>query len=246
MEQSIKTFRAGETIFRAGDPGDVAYFIQSGRVEIAGAQRRVLGTVGENTVIGEMALIDPAPRMASATAIEDCECRVISRKHLTQIVDDAEPLVGHLLRSMIRTQRQRVGAKIQTDELSAPGANGSQDRGPFRSYANPNVISDRRLFNAGTRVFREGGYGDAVYMVQSGEVEVRKAEEGGVMAVLRRFGPGEVFGELAVLQNTERAAAAFAVTSTTCEVLTARAFLQIVKDSPPVLAGFIRIYAGTF
>jgi response regulator RpfG family c-di-GMP phosphodiesterase len=68
----------------------------------------------------------------------------------------------------------------------------------------------RRRFAAGERVFEEGAPGDAMHLVRSGLLEVRRAE-GAEHYVLARLGQGHAFGELAVLDRTPRTATVVAV-----------------------------------
>jgi hypothetical protein len=66
-----KTFNAGDSLFRQGDPGDEAYIVTSGEIEIFvknGSGERHLSTVRRGDIIGEMSLINRAPRVASARA----------------------------------------------------------------------------------------------------------------------------------------------------------------------------------
>lgn len=76
---------AGAVIFEEGDPGDIAYLIQSGSVEIVrklGNGEEILATVGRGEIIGEMALIDRQPRMATARVVEEAELTVISAENM--------------------------------------------------------------------------------------------------------------------------------------------------------------------
>lgn len=63
----------GDTIFERGDAGAVMYVVLEGVIEVR-IGNRVLETVQPGGVFGEMALIDPAPR--SATAVAQCGCRL--------------------------------------------------------------------------------------------------------------------------------------------------------------------------
>jgi CRP-like cAMP-binding protein/predicted GNAT family N-acyltransferase len=79
-------YRAGETIFSEGDPGDNAYVVDSGEVRIshkrnseAGPQERTLAFLKRGALFGELALIENKPRMASATASTDCELMTLDR-----------------------------------------------------------------------------------------------------------------------------------------------------------------------
>lgn len=67
-----RRYSAGEAIFKEGDPGDAMYVVMSGHVRISHGNRS-LELVEGGGIFGEMALADPAPRSAAATAETDCE-----------------------------------------------------------------------------------------------------------------------------------------------------------------------------
>lgn len=77
------TFRAGERLFRAGDPGDALFLVRSGRVTLWAGQsphaRMRLLTFGAGGLFGEMALLDGRPRSADAQADTDCTLQALSR-----------------------------------------------------------------------------------------------------------------------------------------------------------------------
>jgi CRP-like cAMP-binding protein len=245
MADATKRFAAGEVIFRIGDAADIAYFIVKGKVDIIGPNKQRLGIVTDNGIFGEMALIDPAPRMATAVASGDCECRVITAKTFRQIIDDAPPLANYLLRSLIRTQRHRVGLSREEVEGEAEAAS-AEVLGRQRSRHESGRIADRRTYQKGALIFKDGAPGDAVYVIESGNVAIVKTNAAGEETVLRRLGPGEVFGERAVIEKTDRTAAAIAETMTTCEVTPRDAFAQVLQKCPPILNGLIRIYIGMY
>ena len=69
-----RRFRAGETIFHEGDPGDSMHVIASGRakitIESVDGEEAILVTLGPGEVFGELVLLDGAPRSATAVAVE--------------------------------------------------------------------------------------------------------------------------------------------------------------------------------
>ena len=88
-----KKVEAGEYIFREGDDGTEAYMIQLGQVEISrkSGQRDVpIAKVGMGSFIGEMALIDAKPRMATAKALKDTALMVIPKSTLSSSLGNLE------------------------------------------------------------------------------------------------------------------------------------------------------------
>jgi CRP/FNR family transcriptional regulator, cyclic AMP receptor protein len=103
-----RSFIADEVIFREGDKAEELYVIQSGTVEIHGGQR-VLAILEEGDFFGEMALIDPAPRSASAIAVTDVHLIPISEKRFIELVTETPAFALDLLRILVRRIRARDG-----------------------------------------------------------------------------------------------------------------------------------------
>ena len=98
-----RTFTAGDVIFSEGEAGDVAYLIVSGTVDIlkrAGDRDIVIGQVGPGNIIGEMALIDSQPRMATARTAEETTVNVIPREAIKARLDKLEKFDPVLRRLM--------------------------------------------------------------------------------------------------------------------------------------------------
>lgn len=102
-------FADGGVVFVKGDKGGFAYLVRSGEVEIRGAGH-ALEVVGPGGLFGEMALIDGAPRSASAVARKATELIVIDRPtfvRLVQEVPDFAIKVMQLLAVRLRTANGR-------------------------------------------------------------------------------------------------------------------------------------------
>jgi len=79
LVESGEPFSAGHVFFKPGDPAEVAYLIQSGKVEIIGDHGgpTLLTTLGPGTVFGEMALVEERPHSAMARAMTNgVACRM--------------------------------------------------------------------------------------------------------------------------------------------------------------------------
>lgn len=85
-----RRFRRGEVIFHLGDPGDALFVIVSGDVKISlpseTGDEAILTTLGPGEVFGELALLDGAPRSASATAIGPTETVVLPRDRFRELI----------------------------------------------------------------------------------------------------------------------------------------------------------------
>ncbi|MBK5104021.1 MAG: MBL fold metallo-hydrolase [Burkholderiales bacterium] len=68
-----------------------------------------------------------------------------------------------------------------------------------------------RRFAAGATIFREGDPGRHMYVVRSGSVEFRQKNAQGESVVLRRIGAGQLFGEIALIEDVPRTADAIAL-----------------------------------
>lgn len=95
-----RTFVPGDVLLREGDTGEAAYLIESGHVEISkmvDGRRVVLNTLGPGAIVGEMALIDRAPRSATVTAAGKTVALVIDRKVFDKVLAAAPPVLRALV-----------------------------------------------------------------------------------------------------------------------------------------------------
>lgn len=102
-----------------------------------------------------------------------------------------------------------------------------------------NVI-DRRVFYAGQQIFLEGSAGSEMYVLESGCVQIYKGVEG-TKKVLAHIGPGSVFGEMALIDDSPRMASALALEETVCKVISKQTFLQNMKSVDPFMRSVIDI-----
>ena len=85
-----RRFRRGEVIFHIGDPGDALFVIVSGEVKISlpseTGDEAILATLRPGDVFGELALLDGAPRSASASALTPTETVVLPRERFRELI----------------------------------------------------------------------------------------------------------------------------------------------------------------
>jgi NADH:ubiquinone reductase (H+-translocating) len=89
-------------------------------------------------------------------------------------------------------------------------------------------------FGPGEVIFKQGDHGDRVYIIMKGEVEVVGEQPGKGEVIFRTQGPGECFGELALISNAPRTATVRTLTSVNLLSMERGAFMAFVDHLPPV------------
>jgi CRP-like cAMP-binding protein len=100
----VREFKAGEIIFKEGDGGAEFFVIQSGKVDIR-LGNRPLGTLGDHDIFGEMALIDTAPRSATAVAATDVKIVPVGEKQFLFLVSQTPHFALNVMRTLARRLR---------------------------------------------------------------------------------------------------------------------------------------------
>jgi len=99
----------------------------------------------------------------------------------------------------------------------------------------------REHFEAGQAIFREGDHGDWLYIIEDGQVEVRKAISGQGETPIRRLGPGDCFGEIALLGDHVRTASTHSLTSANVLAIDRDACQALLSTLPPLRDFFNRL-----
>jgi len=96
-----------------------------------------------------------------------------------------------------------------------------------------------REFAKGTVLFHEGDSGKEMYVVQSGLVSISKRARD-VEKVLATLGPGEFFGEMAIISNKPRTATATVAETSRCLVIDPRTFEAMVRGNAEIAIRMIK------
>lgn len=92
----------------------------------------------------------------------------------------------------------------------------------------------------GVIVCEENAPGDTLYIIQDGRVQVSKILEHGGEQVLREMGPGEFFGEIALLEDIPRLARVSTLAPTTLLAVTRQSFYALLQAHPLVATNFLK------
>jgi CRP/FNR family transcriptional regulator, cyclic AMP receptor protein len=101
---ATRSAKAGEVIFKEGDEADQLFAIKSGEIAIQ-LGNRTLAELPANSIFGEMALIDDAPRSATAVAKTDVELVAISEKQFLFLVSQTPFFALKVMRVLARRLR---------------------------------------------------------------------------------------------------------------------------------------------
>jgi CRP-like cAMP-binding protein len=108
-----RRFRRGEVIFHEGDPGDSLHVVASGSVKIVLSsevgEEAIIATLHAGDFFGELALLDGAPRSATATAVEAAETVSLPRQTFLEEIGRNAALRDCLLRSLATELRRLTG-----------------------------------------------------------------------------------------------------------------------------------------
>ena len=100
-------------------------------------------------------------------------------------------------------------------------------------------LTGELTFAAGQPIVLQGQVGNGLYIVVSGEARVVQGTR-----ELDRLGPGDLFGELAVIDQKPRSASAFAVEATTCLTIASWDLLALLERDPKLALNLLRELAA--
>lgn len=228
----LQRVAAGEAIVREGEPGEAFFMLARGSVRVTkraiapAATETVLATLGEGSIFGEMALVSGAPRGATVVAAEDSDVLVFGREALAAVARDLAVVATALDRF---TRERLLSNLLATHPLFKPF-----DRAQRQQLAARFSAHDAA---PGTLLIREGDVGRGIFLVLAGAVEVTK-DDGGERVPLAVLESGEVFGEIALLEQSPTTATVTATRPTTVLFLAREYFERLVQGVPELRAYF--------
>jgi CRP/FNR family transcriptional regulator, cyclic AMP receptor protein len=105
LDDQPRSYAEGQVIFEECEPAAEMYIVRQGTVTLKKGDRS-FETLGPGEVFGEMALIDPAPRSATAVAGQGCLLAVVDEKTFQQVVQQVPGFALELARLMARRLRK--------------------------------------------------------------------------------------------------------------------------------------------
>ena len=222
----LRQVAAGAIVVRQGESASEFFIIRTGRVnvidEAPGGEEEVLRTMGPGEAFGELALLQGTPRTATVRAEEDTELFTIDKGSFDRLLADSvtapelAPSVSALM---------SVWSMPPFRHLAAADAHTVAEAGKWLS-----VQPDIDVVKAGDR-------GDAYYVVGSGHLSVIENDK-----VIRDLGPGDYFGEVALLLDVPRTATVRTRTPVRLFTIDRAAFNKVVASA--FRSGTLRVTAA--
>ena len=97
-----------------------------------------------------------------------------------------------------------------------------------------------RRFREGEAIFQQGDPGQMLYLVESGQVRIYVQDEEGQETSVTLCGPGDMFGELAVIDGLPRSASAVAMGRTVVHILSRDRFREHMRRSPQLALDLLK------
>jgi signal transduction histidine kinase len=123
MSKEIR-LSAGEMLFQEGQPGSEAYIIETGEVEIIKASQdreALLAVRGPGEVIGEVALLDEAPRMASVRARSNTTLIAIKKESFDKLLHSSPTALNATFRTTLARLRETQAGLQQVEKMAQLG-----------------------------------------------------------------------------------------------------------------------------
>jgi CRP/FNR family cyclic AMP-dependent transcriptional regulator len=224
---------AGKVIFTEGGKRLLArhrmYLLISGEVDLL-SRKTVIATLKAGELFGELAAIDGAPRTASAMAKKDCRLISLDEKQFYAALRKKPGFALMLMSVMIRRLRDTI------TQLAAAGDMSEKEATKESVTFEPKILADLvrgladdppMFFLQGAQIIRSGQTGLRMYAIVEGRVTVTIGGR-----VVERLGPGGVFGEAALVDQSTRLASAVAESDCSLLAISRQAFMALVKVSP--------------
>ncbi|HID64974.1 MAG TPA: cyclic nucleotide-binding domain-containing protein, partial [Anaerolineae bacterium] len=229
---TVEERRRGDVIYRSEESAEALYIIESGRVKLIPAvsgEEVSFVELDAGAVFGEMGLLTGRPHAESAQAITEVTLWSLSRKDFWELTGEY-PAIRVALSSRLRAHLSPEDQALAGEQLRGVPLFADLPRDALQG------ISKRLLLRHVPKdelVYAEGTPGNALYIIESGQVRIVSDAEN-ELEVFAHLQAGDFFGEMALLTGKSRSSAARAETNTNLWMLYRSDFDELLVQYPAI------------
>jgi CRP-like cAMP-binding protein len=213
----LRSFSNGQPVVRQGERATAFYVVRKGVLRVVeedpatGEEIRTLRSLGRGESFGEVGVAEAAPRTATVRAAGDVEVFEIDKGTFGELLADnlQAPSFAPTIQATAELRKMASFAHLETDELVE-----LVQLGKWVNVA-PNET-----------IMEQGEEGDDFFAISSGQVQVIQDSR-----QVRTLGPGDHFGEIALLLDVPRTATVRAITPVRAFRLEREGFDKLVRDA---------------
>jgi CRP/FNR family cyclic AMP-dependent transcriptional regulator len=227
-----ETIAAGTVLFAENEKAsrlllkrDKMYLLLEGEVALS-AKGKAIGPVKVGHIFGEMAAISDSARSATAVARSPCRVIALDDKQFYSALQKTPQFALMILGVMIQRLRGMM-ASFSGVPSGKPRQGRVFDKKLLASLEAELANQARVLYQRGSVIMVAGQAATLMYVVVEGRVEISIRG-----AVVEHIGPGGVFGEMALVDQSPRSANATAGTDCALLAINRNVFLNLVKSDP--------------
>lgn len=213
----LVTFKPGDQIVHKEETGEKFYLVVDGRLKVV--VNGIDAVLRKGCYFGEAALLTGQPRNATIEAISPGRVLVIEREDFEAMLKEVPELAKTLNR--VLKVRPVLSQVVFLKELPSEVLTGLSARFRAQKFAN------------GTRIISQGDQPKGMYLVKKGEVTITVQDEHG-QHLVAKLGPGQIFGEIALVKGVPCSANVDVSSAEDAEVLvlSRKAFEKLSRDIP--------------
>lgn len=230
---AMQRFRAGEVVYSQGAPATAMYLIRSGRVRLLTGELTVLANLSAGSLFGDADLLSGRPYSTTAEAATDVTAWSLLAEDLNALIAE-QPEIGRQLKQAAGISEDQFAERHLRRLALLNGLTQEQVR-EVAQHLKP------EHFSAGQSIYRQGMPGDALYLIEEGRVSIQGRSDCAGETLLATLGPGEFFGETAMLTGEPHAADVIALTDVTAWALSRADFEALVQRFPSLALNLSRI-----
>lgn len=222
--------RKGETLIEEGDSGDTVFLVRSGKLGVSrlksDGQKQIIGEVGPNSIVGELAMMSGQLRSTTIYGLEDSQLLSVEFDVFEQLVAD----------SRIDLEDINNIAATRWQKLHLVGALGDLFGDLDTSvWLEIQENFEWVLLPSGETLFNQGDEPDGMYIVVNGRLRVEVVDSDSKLEVKGEVGPSDIVGEYALIADEPRSATIVAVRETHLARLSPDNFEQLLKNYPDLM-----------